>query len=242
MFRLFCVFRSCHLIHVSLFIYIFFGWIFHLSFFFVFTSCSKQNICRSTAEEECWRNERIFYVYKYIDRVSTLFGPNTSSRPILVRIEFCNVNAFDVWLKLCRPMHRIELQGDGFDFDFGLLYHDACSLNLNLESTATAWTDVLAVEIKPKQGWNICTLPEWLLDLFEINHDVRNKCRFCAMQHLKVVFLFIFILVMAQFHNSPNYYIIFPSKSQDNCLHSKQVKGRQAHQISKYCPLDLFSG
>lgn len=106
-------------------------------------------------------------------------------------------------------MHRKRSQGDGFDFDYGLLYHDACSLNLNLESTSTAWADVLAVEIKPKQGWNICALPEWLLlDLFEINHGVRNKCRFCAMQHLKVVFLsfvvFIFILVMARFHNLPN--------------------------------------
>lgn len=166
---------------------------------------SKQNICRATAKE-CWQNERIFYVYKYIDRVSTLFGPNISTRPILVRIEFCNVDAFDIWLHNHRPLHRIQpstktmttTKGDDFDFDYGLLYHDACSLNLNLESVATLRTigsrnrighdDVLAVEIKPKQGWDICTLPEWLLELFEISDGVLNKCRFCAMQHLKVAF------------------------------------------------------
>ncbi|XP_055295906.1 inositol-pentakisphosphate 2-kinase [Sitodiplosis mosellana] len=187
---------------------------------------SKQNICRAeTAKEYGWQNERIFYVYKYIDRVSTLFGPNISSRPILVRIEFCNVDSFDTWLHNHRPLHRIQsmmitmtpTKRDDFDFDYGLLYHDACSLNLNLESVAMPRNissnsginissgDVLAVEIKPKQGWDICALPEWLLELFEIGHGVRNKCRFCAMQHLK-------------------------------------VRGRQVHQLSKYCPLDLFSG
>lgn len=132
-------------------------------------------------------------MYKYIDRVSTLFGRNISRRPILVRIEFCNADPFNIWLHRHRPMHRIQTtttKSDDFDFDYGLLYHDACSLNLNLESTTRfgAWcTDVLAVEIKPKQGWNICTLPDWLLDLFKISHGLRNKCRFCAMQHLKVV-------------------------------------------------------
>ena len=174
-------------------------------FFFIANIFSKQNICRTETAKECgWQNERIFYVYKYIDRVSTLFGPSVSSRPILVRIEFCNVDAFNIWLHNHRPLHRIQstkatTKRDDFDFDYGLLYHDACSLNLNLESipmvrnitsnsSSSGSADVLAVEIKPKQGWDICALPEWLLELFEISYDVRNKCRFCAMQHLKVGF------------------------------------------------------
>lgn len=213
--RFFCVlFRSflpsllsCHLIHVVFRLYFIYFILLYsfFSFFVLFSDAvvivltrllcfrifSKQNICRKTAKE-CWQNERIFYVYKYIDRVSTLFGPNISSSPILVRIEFCNVDAFDIWLHNHRPLHRIQtttMKRDDFDFDYGLLYHDACSLNLNLESVTMLGfsNDVLAVEIKPKQGWDICSLPEWLLELFEISHDVRNKCRFCAMQHLKVV-------------------------------------------------------
>lgn len=158
--------------------------------FSFFLDCSTQNICRSTAKE-CRQNERIFYVYEYIDRVSKLFGGNLSSRPILVRIEFCrNVDAFNVWLHNHRPMLRIQQHGrNDFDFDYGLLYHDACSLNINLESMNAVrmqFCDVFAVEIKPKQGWPLCSLPEWVLELFEISNGLRNKCRFCAMQHLKV--------------------------------------------------------
>ncbi|XP_031622852.1 inositol-pentakisphosphate 2-kinase [Contarinia nasturtii] len=176
-------------------------------------SKSKQNICRSTAKE-CSKNKSIFYVYKYIDRVSKLFGQNIASRPILVRIEFCNVDAFMYWLHNRRPVHRIQATSkkrDDFDFDYGLLYHDACSLNLNLESSMPwfrTYCDaaLLAVEIKPKQGWNICTeLSEWLLELFQIGLGLRNKCRYCAMQHQK-------------------------------------VNGRNVKRLSKYCPLDLFSG
>lgn len=108
-----------------------------------------------------------------------------------MRVEFCNVDAFNTWLHNRRPRHRIQSKRDDFEFDYGLLYHDACSLNLYLESTrafqvTTISDNMWAVEIKPKQGWNICTLPEWILDLLAISHDLRNKCRFCAMQHLKV--------------------------------------------------------
>lgn len=154
---------------------------------FCFSSCSQANICHSAAKE-CWQSQRIFHVYKYIDCVSTLFGRNISFCPILVRIEFCNVDAFDLWLHNHRPLHRIGSQKDNFDFDYGLLYDDAASSKIPFESITG---DVLAVEIKPKQGWPMCSLPEWMLDLFKISHDMRGKCRFCAMQHLKVGQLFI---------------------------------------------------
>lgn len=66
--------------------------------------------------------------------------------------------------------------------------------------------NTLAIELKPKQGWNICALQdEWLLELLGISKELRNKCRFCAMQYLK-------------------------------------VQEHQTHSISKYCPMDLFSG
>lgn len=161
--------------------------------FVYFGYSNSKTICRSTAKEkECRQNGRIFYVYKYIDHVSKLFGRNISDRPILVRIEFCNVDAFNVWLHKHRPAHRIQQHSpNDFDFDYGLLYHDACSLNLNFESIRVSAleaqrADVFAVEIKPKQGWNICSLPEWILELFEISHGLQSKCRFCAMQYLKV--------------------------------------------------------
>lgn len=173
-------------------------------FLILFSFFSKQNICRSTTKE-CYQSERIFYVYKYIDRVSTLFGRNiSSSRPLLVRIEFSNVDAFDIWLHNHRPLHRIEAKND--DFDYGLLYHDACSLSLENTTNLQAYDDVLAIEIKPKQGWDICTLPDFVLQIFEINHCLRDKCRFCAMQHLKVVSLFnIFRCVQrASLHILPN--------------------------------------
>lgn len=166
----------------------------------------NQNICQSTAAnvpaQECLQNERIFYVYKYIASVSTLFGlrSNISTRPILVRIEFINIDAFNEWLHNHRPIHRRTQ--DHFVFDYGLLYHDACDLPTKSIETfrATSSDDVLSVEIKPKQGWNICTLPESLLKLMEIDCDVvQNCCRFCAMQYLKVwrnLFIFFVILLM----------------------------------------------
>lgn len=87
-------------------------------------------------------------------------------------------------------MLRIQQHGrNDFDFDYGLLYHDACSLNINLENMNAfrmQFCDVFAVEIKPKQGWSLCSLPEWVLELFEISNGLPNKCRFCAMQHMKV--------------------------------------------------------
>lgn len=121
-----------------------------------------------------------------------MFGrrSNISTRPILVRIEFANIDAFTEWLHNRRPNHRIQspLHKDHFIFEYGLLYHDACSLRFSsMESIVrVVGDDVLAVEIKPKQGWNICTLPESLLNLMEIGTDVRDRCRFCAMQYLKV--------------------------------------------------------
>lgn len=185
---------------------------YYYCYFYRDSSGRDQNICHSTAAAtavvaaadaakvmECSQNERIFYVYKYIAGVSTLFGcrSNISTRPILVRIEFTNIDAFNEWLYNHRPIHRIQspqAHKGHFIFDHGLLYHDACSLRFDtLESIVCSvgiggdvGEDVLAVEIKPKQGWNICTLPESLLKLMEIGTDVRNRCRFCAMQHLKV--------------------------------------------------------
>lgn len=183
------------------------------------SSDSDRNICHAEIAaiaakvQECSQNERIFYVYKYIAGVSPLFAcrSNISTRPILVRIEFSNTDAFNVWLHNHRPIHRIQslpLHKDHFSFDFGLLYHDACSLRFSpMEPNVckTRGDDVLAVEIKPKQGWDICALPESLLKLMEIETDVGNRCRFCAMQYLKVRTRdkhFSFFLNFANGHNA----------------------------------------
>lgn len=116
--------------------------------------------CQVLRLSKILKDKRIFYVFKYIDCVSKLFG-NISSRPILVRIQFCNLDAFTKWLQICRPIHRIQpnttTERVGFDFDYGLLYHDACSLNLKTKSSIPWLRSVrdaalLAVEIKPKQG------------------------------------------------------------------------------------------
>lgn len=170
----------------------------------------NQNICQSAAAADVadvnayLQNERIFYVYKYIATVSALFGfrSTISTQPILVRIEFTNIDAFNEWLHNHRPIHRrtqSQLNADHFVFDYALLYHDACYLRSSPMGTIDSpiGRDVLAVEIKPKQGWNICTLPESLLKLMDIGSDVQNRCRFCAMQYLKVnddrnLFIFFF--------------------------------------------------
>lgn len=194
LYRFFCVSLSCHLIHVfrEFCVCVFFRSAVIYSLFYFFFD-RDQNICHSTAKE-CWRNERIFYVYKYIGCVSTLFGVHISKRPILVRIEFSNIDAFRVWLQNCRPLHRLNANmlkhQHAFDFDYGLLYHDACSLKFNMDpaiASQTGYDNVMAIEIKPKQGWNICTLPEWLLEMFGISHGLRDRCRFCAMQYFKVI-------------------------------------------------------
>lgn len=119
-----------------------------------------------------------------------MFEQHLSCQPILVRIEFHNADAFNCWLHNLRPLHRInQYSEDSFDFEYGLLYRDACSLKMNLESMKLLQSmdyDVFAVEIKPKQGWNICLLSESMLNLFGIDESMRDKCRFCAMQYLKV--------------------------------------------------------
>lgn len=137
--------------------------------------------------------ERFFYVYKYINNVSPLFGPNLSDRAILVRCEFLNVDAFSVWLQNRRPIHRIESNEKDLHFEYGLLYRDACTLNIindnNKQSTLAATIEsnvVFSVEIKPKQGWNICQLSTPLLQLLGIDESGELKCRFCTMQYLKV--------------------------------------------------------
>lgn len=135
--------------------------------------------------------ERIFYVYKYINNVSPLFGPNLSDRAILVRIEFNNVDAFNVWLHNRRPIHRIESDEKDLHFEYGLLYRDACTLIINYNKqpilpTIIDSNVVFSVEIKPKQGWNICRLSSALLQLLGIDDSGKSKCRFCTMQYLKV--------------------------------------------------------
>lgn len=123
-----------------------------------------------------------------------------------MRVEFDNIHSFNAWLHLYRPRQRVESLNsiDRFEFNYGLLSHDACNLNVERHIQSEA-VNTLAVEIKPKQGWNLCLLPDDLLELLGISGDVRNKCRYCAMQYLK-------------------------------------IQGDQADSISKYCPLDLFSG
>lgn len=120
-----------------------------------------------------------------------MFGPNLSCRPIFVRIEFQHVNAFNKWLQNHRPQHRIDHNKKDFQFVYGLLYPDA-SIHLNFKaeqiSSTLSYNDnvVFGIEIKPKQGWNICMQSNSLLNLFGIDANGKNKCRFCAMQYLKV--------------------------------------------------------
>lgn len=151
---------------------------------------SEENSCCSTMGQHNESHKRIFPVYKYSASISALFERNFSTHPILVRLEFHNASAFNIWLHNRRPLHRIRQHDaeDSFDFEHGLLYRDACSLKINLESTKLLQSpgNVIAVEIKPKQGWNICALSGSLLNLFGIDEPVRVKCRFCAMQFLKV--------------------------------------------------------
>lgn len=176
---------------------------------------------------ECLQNERIFYVYKYIVSVSALFGvrSNISTRPILVRIEFTNIDAFNEWLHNHRPIHRrtqSQLHKDHFVFDYGLLYHDACYLRTkSIETLGIPLSDhVLSVEIKPKQGWNICTLPESLLKLMEIGCDAQNRCRFCAMQYLKVnrrrTFICLSFVILLIAYSKTNKQLGFFDQSQPN--------------------------
>lgn len=80
--------------------------------------------------------------------------------------------------------HRITIP-DGSDY--GLLENDAALLLaedlMNLPNDSLP-IDTFSVEIKPKQGWSI--LDSNILQLFNINVDNLKKCRFCAMQFLKV--------------------------------------------------------
>lgn len=161
------------------------------------TKCSEQNSCCSslntTTMAQNESHKRIFHVYKYSASMSALFECNFSTPPILVQLEFHNGSAFNEWLHNRRPQQRIQQYDtkDGFDFEFGLLYRDACTPKLELESAVQSVRrspgDVITVEIKPKQGWNICSLSGSMLDLLGIVEPVQmKKCRFCAMQCLKV--------------------------------------------------------
>lgn len=157
-----------------------------------------------TSIDESTGSQSIFYVHEYIKSVSPLFGPNFTSRPSLAKIEISDLDSFNAWLNSQRPSSRKKSKENGFDFSFGLLYRDACTLKL-YKNHIFSDTDVYAVEIKPKQGWHIASLSDSLLKLYGVEESVRHMCRFCAMQYVK-------------------------------------IQTGKAVSISKYCPMDLFSG
>lgn len=117
--------------------------------------------------------------------MSPLVGESFASPPSLVANEISNLDAFHVWLQSQRPALRIKPTDNEFTFNVGLLCWDACALKSNGDRKPSA-TDVFAVEIKPKQGWDIKLLDNRTLKLFEIDESVSDKCRFCALQFIKL--------------------------------------------------------
>lgn len=88
---------------------------------------------------------------------------------------------FDLAEERC---HRIVLPNG---VDYGLLENDAALLSLDsmpLCDSFAYYCDTYSIEIKPKQGWSI--LQSNILRLFNVNRKIARKCRFCAMQYLKV--------------------------------------------------------
>lgn len=137
---------------------------------------------RKTTAEHGHRLSNVFYVYKYIKSVSKLFGTHFTSPPSLVRLQFTNKGDFETWLNDLRPNERKLAASADLHFEYGLLYPDAAFLRMPYGTANSTF----AVEIKPKQGWHIRQLPDDLLEMFDVNRDTIDKCRFCSMQFLKV--------------------------------------------------------
>lgn len=100
--------------------------------------------------------------------------------PKYVRVDVKGKKNFVNFLTTHRPLDRQAAHGNSFPIRCGLLSPDATILDD--DSSAPSYS----IEIKPKQGWHIRDLRPNVLERIGIeNCDVR-KCRFCAMQYLKV--------------------------------------------------------
>lgn len=69
--------------------------------------------------------------------------------------------------------------------DYGLLESDAAFVQIHPSSNSqfNSSNDIYSIEIKPKQGWPLDANTLKLLNIDECNV---MKCRYCAMQYLKV--------------------------------------------------------
>ncbi|KAJ6598784.1 Inositol-pentakisphosphate 2-kinase, partial [Pseudolycoriella hygida] len=109
---------------------------------------------------------------------------------------------------------------------YGLLYPDVAylpkSLNQNQFENMTK-KDTFCIEIKPKQGWTLVKCnPNPFPDIHLTNID---KCRYCAMQHWKVI-----------------KYLRSKKTTQKRFFFKWQKKEGKIRKISRFCPIDLFSG
>lgn len=121
-------------------------------------------------------------VFEYINVISKLIGEEFVDQPKCVQINVNGKENFMNFLTENRPQERQKAHGNSFDIDFGLLNNDAAFL----QNDIAAYT--YSIELKPKQGWHLKELPFEIQNLLGYEDSLSDKCRFCAMQYLKVHF------------------------------------------------------
>lgn len=119
-------------------------------------------------------------VLKYIDAIAKLIGVEFVDLPKVVKVEIKYAENFVKFLAEKRPQERQKVHGNNFRVEYGLLNNDAAFLR-NCEEMRS-----YSIEIKPKQGWHLKDLPLEARETLGYDSSKSLKCRFCAMQYLKV--------------------------------------------------------
>lgn len=122
-------------------------------------------------------------MFRYITAFSKLLGEEFADRPRCVRIHVDGKESLVEHLAAARPQARQKIHGNSFDIRFGLLTADAVFLANSRNRVS------YSLELKPKQGWHLKHLPPDARTLLGYDESASGKCRFCAMQYLKVSLL-----------------------------------------------------
>lgn len=120
-------------------------------------------------------------------------------QPKCVEINVNGIENFINFLAANRPLERQQIHGNSFQIDYGLLNNDAAFLQNDIAACS------YSIELKPKQGWHLNELPFEIKQLLGYDKAISDKCRFCAMQYLKVIFFFVSFERMIN-ENSKIYY------------------------------------
>lgn len=145
-------------------------------------------LCISRSKHEDSKSS-VFTQHEYSKALRRLIGEEFAFAQEFVRVDVENPNEFYDWLSTVRPAGRQEDHPNKSFSEFGLLCDDTTTLPPSISSSYSTF----AIEIKPKLGISLNELKSNVKLMFGEDMDfvekcLKEKCKFCLIQYLKVVF------------------------------------------------------